>query len=65
MNLYLPHINHQESYSHVSVNIVQHNNTFRNIDWKMFFLRILSIQCKIRCDRPTETWQCTCWPPLF
>jgi len=35
----------------------------------MFFLGILSIQCKIRRDRPTETWRSTgrwrstCWPP--
>jgi len=25
----------------------------------MFFLGILSIQCKIRCDRPTETRRST------
>ena len=31
--------------------------SFWNIDWKMFFLSILSlsIQCKIRCDRPSDT----------
>jgi len=30
----------------------------------MFFLDILSIQCKIRCNRPTETQRSTCWPHL-
>jgi len=30
----------------------------------MFFLGILSIQCKIRCNRPSDTWRSTCWPPL-
>jgi len=36
----------------------------------MFFLGILSIQYKIRCDRPTKTRRSnsrsrsTCWPPL-
>jgi len=30
----------------------------------VFFLGILSIQCKIRRDRPTDTWRSTCWPPL-
>jgi len=29
--------------------------TFWNIDWQMFFLSILSIQCKIKHDRQTET----------
>jgi len=29
-----------------------HSSTFWNIDWKMF-LRILSVQCKFRRDRPT------------
>jgi len=36
---------------------------FRNIDWKTFFLGILSIQCKIRRDRPNETRRSTCWSP--
>jgi len=31
----------------------------------MLFLGILSIQCKIRCDRPTDTRRSTCWPPLL
>jgi len=37
----------------------------------VFFLGNLSIQCKIRRDRPIETrWstglsRSTCWPPLF
>jgi len=37
----------------------------------VFFLGILSIQCKIRRDRPTDTRRSTgrsrstCWPPLF
>jgi len=31
--------------------------TFWNIDWKMCFLGILSIECNIRHDRPTETRQ--------
>jgi len=35
--------------------------TFWNIDWKMFFLRSLSIQCKIRCDRPSDTRRSTGW----
>jgi len=36
----------------------------------MFFLDIMSIQCKIRRDRPAETQRSTgrsrltCWPPL-
>jgi len=30
----------------------------------MFFLGILSIQCKIRRDRPTDTRRSTYWPPL-
>jgi len=32
----------------------------------MFFLGILSIQCKIRRDRPSDTRRstCCCWPPL-
>jgi len=36
----------------------------------LFFLVILSIQCKIRCDWATETrrstgrLRSTCWPPL-
>jgi len=36
----------------------------------MFFLSNLLIQCKIRCDRTTDTRQSTgrsrstCWPPL-
>jgi len=30
----------------------------------MFFLGSLSIQCKIRCNRPSDTWRSTCWPPL-
>jgi len=33
----------------------------------VFFLGIMSIQCKIRCDRPTDTWRSTgrsiCWLP--
>jgi len=33
--------------------------SFWNIDWKMFFLSILSIQCEIRCDRPSDTQQST------
>jgi len=33
--------------------------TFWNIDWKMFFLGIVSIQCKIRRERPTETRRST------
>jgi len=43
----------------------------RNIDWKMFFWVILSIKCKIRRDRSTDTWRSTgrsrsaCWPPLI
>jgi len=31
----------------------------------MFFLGIVSIQCKIKCDRPTEPRRSTCWPPLI
>jgi len=31
----------------------------------MFFLGILSIQCNIRPDRPTDTRRSTCWPPLL
>jgi len=44
---------------------------FWNIDWKVFFLGILSIHCNIRRDRPTDTgrWtgrsRWTCWPPLI
>jgi len=30
----------------------------------MFFLGILSIQCKIRRGRPTKTWRSTCWSHL-
>jgi len=44
---------------------------FWNIYSKVFVLGILSIQCKIRCDRPSNTrrstgrsWS-TCWPPLL
>ena len=29
--------------------------TFWNIDWKMFFFGSLSIQCKIRCNPPSDT----------
>jgi len=35
--------------------------TFWNIDWKMFFLVGLSIQCTIRHNRPSDTWQATGW----
>jgi len=28
------------------------------------FLGSLSIQCKIRCNRPNDTRRSTCWPPL-
>jgi len=45
--------------------------TFWNIDWKMFFFGILSIQCKFRCNRPSDTRRSfnrlmlsTFWPPL-
>jgi len=31
----------------------------------VFILGILSIQCKIRRDRPIETRRSTCWPPLL
>jgi len=31
----------------------------------MFFLGILSIQCKIRCGRSTEPRRSTCWPALL
>jgi len=27
----------------------------------MFFLGSLSIQCKIRCSRPSDTWRSTGW----
>ena len=43
---------------------------FWNFDWKALFLGILSIQCKIRRDQPTDTRRSTgrsrstCWPPL-
>ena len=43
--------------------------TFWSIDWKVLLLDILSIQCKIRRDRPTDAQrstgrsQSTCWPP--
>jgi len=30
----------------------------------MFFLGSLSIQCKIRCNQPSDTGRSTCWPPL-
>jgi len=44
--------------------------TFWNFDWQAFFIGILSIQCKIRRDRPTDTRRSTgrsrstCWPRL-
>jgi len=31
----------------------------------MFFLGILSIQCKIWRDRQTDTRRSACWPPLL
>jgi len=31
----------------------------------MVFLGILSIQGKIRCDRPTHARRSTCWRPLL
>ena len=34
------------------------------IENKVFFLVTLSIQCKIRPNRPTEPRRSTCWPPL-
>jgi len=44
--------------------------TFWNFDWQAFFIGILSIQCKIRRDRPTDIRRSTgrsrstCWPRL-
>jgi len=30
----------------------------------MFFLGSLSIQCKSRCNEPSDTGRSICWPPL-
>ena len=31
----------------------------------LYTVGIFSIQCKIRRNRPSDTWRSTCWPPLM